>query len=70
MEKASLTKYRPVHDFRKSFKTEKKRQGVIKEFTKYLQGHATDSTDNRILNFTRQDAQVVYIEEYKRNAGN
>jgi integrase len=65
MEKAELTKYRPFHDFRKSFKTEMKRQGMTKEFTKYLQGHATDSMDQYYTQFRRQDVQSAFMPGYE-----
>jgi hypothetical protein len=65
LKKAGLTKYRPFHDFRKSFKTEGKKQGLAKEFTKYLQGHATDSMDEYYTQFRRLDVQAAFMAGYK-----
>lgn len=65
MEKAGLQKYRPFHDFRKSFKVAMKKKGMSQEFTKYLQGHATNSMDDYYTQFSRLDVQDAHLEGYR-----
>lgn len=65
-ELAGLGHFRPFHDYRKSKKSNLKLQGYTSEYTKYLQGHATDSMDAYYTKFQRMDVQKVYIEEYRK----
>lgn len=65
-EIAGLSHMRPFHDYRKSKKSHLKLQGYTSEYTKYLQGHATDSMDSYYTNFKRLDMQDVYLREYEK----
>lgn len=69
MERAGMKDFRPFHDWRKSFKTELKAAGYSSEYTKYLQGHATDSMDNYYTQFKRHHVQGAYLDGYNRKEG-
>jgi hypothetical protein len=65
-ELAGMLQIRPFHDYRKSKKSHLKLQGYSSDYTKYLQGHATDSMDAYYTNFKRLDMQDVYLKDYEQ----
>jgi integrase len=55
---------RPFHDFRKTFKMELKRQGLSKEITKNIMGHASDSMDDYYSHFSRVDLESAVAQSW------
>lgn len=67
-ELAGVQVPRPFHDFRKTFKMELKRQGLSKDVTKSIMGHATDAMDDWYTHFGRSDLESAVKHTYGRQA--